>query len=240
MALYPAPENVVLRAAIRANRGKLFRELEYVRFEAGRRFWSRADTTPFALFPLRGVISLQLSDESGKQANIGILGSEGFAGVPLVFGAGRTPVVPVAITSGEAFTMSPEVFRNHLRNRAFKAAVDHYLMTFFSMVSHISVCNRLHVIEKTCVSWLLLMHDRTRQDSFQITQDFLSRILGVRRASVSRVAAALQRSGAIDYDKRGTLTILDRNALEARACSCYRAIKAETERFATTRRPADD
>jgi len=52
----------------------------------------------------------------------------------------------------------------------------------------------------------------------QVTQDFFSRLLGVRRASVSRAAARLQKQGAIQYDRRGRLTILDRQQLGKAAC----------------------
>jgi len=49
-------------------------------------------------------------------------------------------------------------------------------------------------------------------------------MLAVRRASVSEVASGLAADGAIAYT-RGSITVLDRDRLEACACGCYRVIR---------------
>ena len=91
------------------------------------------------------------------------------------------------------------------------------------------VCNRLHSIAQRCVRWLLLTHDRVDADQFPLTQAFLARMLGVRRAGVGTVAGTLQKAGLIRYS-RGVITIRDRPGLEAAACECYRIIEAEYDR----------
>jgi transcriptional regulator len=53
-----------------------------------------------------------------------------------------------------------------------------------------------------------------------ITQDSMAGVLGTRRASISIAAKSLHESGAIRY-ARGTVTIVDRNALLDRSCSCF-------------------
>ena len=91
-------------------------------------------------------------------------------------------------------------------------------------------CNRLHAIEERCARWLLLTHDRTRGDTFHLTQEFLGYMLGARRASVTVAAGMLQRAGLITY-RRGVITILDRPGLEAAACECYAIIRDEFARL---------
>ena len=59
-----------------------------------------------------------------------------------------------------------------------------------------------------------MIQDRVDCDSFPLTHEFLSYMLGVRRASVSEVAATFQKSGLIDYH-RGQMTIRDRQGLSA-------------------------
>jgi hypothetical protein len=160
---------------------------------------------------------------------IGQVGREGLAGLAQVLRGDQPQMVPVALTPGEALVMPVDMMTMLLRNAPFRVAVDRYIRLLLVMLSRISVCNRIHVIEKLCVARLLLMQDLGQSATFPVTQDVFARHLGVRRASVSRVAAHLQKVGAIQYDRRGRLSILDRRLLEERACSCYLAIKTEID-----------
>lgn len=224
-------QNLVLRAALPARPSLQLARLKRVSFDVGRQFWKERETLTQVVFPLYGVLSLQISAEPSKRVEIGLVGREGFAGVPVFLGETKARTAVVAVTAGEAVVMPRAIFQEWLRQAAFREAAIGYVQSYIDMVARISACNRVHVIEDLCVSRLLLMQDRTRSDSFQVTQDFLSRLLGVRRATVSRAASRLQSQGAIRYDRRGRLTILDRTRLEKSACSCYRAIKADFDRF---------
>jgi CRP-like cAMP-binding protein len=83
-------------------------------------------------------------------------------------------------------------------------------------------CNRQHSMEKRCARWLLMTHDRAGQDTFPLTQEFLSHMLGVRRATVNVATGMLKKAGFIKY-VRGKITVLDRVGLESAACDCYPA-----------------
>jgi hypothetical protein len=69
--------------------------------------------------------------------------------------------------------------------------------------------------------WLLVCADRAGREELDLTQEFLSVMLGVRRQSVNVTAGLLQRAGLIAY-RRGGIRIVDRAGLEASACECYR------------------
>jgi CRP-like cAMP-binding protein len=227
MQLYPVPENLLLRAASRANTPVVSGKLNHVTFESGQQLWAAGDVEPHAFFPLRGAVSLQLSPAPGKNIEIAMVGREGFAGVALVPASDTLRMSATAISAGEAFTMPREVFQDYLAVSEFRDGVERYSQFFLTILSRILVCSRVHVIEKICVARLLLMQDRLQADSMRLTQDVLAKQLGVRRASVSRVVTALQKNGAISYDRRGMLTITNRESLERVACSCYRSIKSD-------------
>jgi hypothetical protein len=231
MQVNVADRNLLLRVASRAKRRDLERKLKHVVFEAGQQIWPAGVNIPYALFPLRGIISLQMPSPPAKQVGIAVVGREGFALASLHLGASETELIAIGITPGEAVTMPPDVFRGFLTNAGFKVAIERYIRLYLVMVSNISVCNRIHGIDELFVGRLLLIQDRTESESFQLTQEFLSRLLGVRKASISRAAVRLQRHGAIEYDRRGRLRILDRHQLEKLGCSCYDAMKAEFDRF---------
>ena len=63
-----------------------------------------------------------------------------------------------------------------------------------------------------------------------LTQEFLSSMLGVRRAGVTETAGELQRSGLIRYH-HGQIQIIDRDGLTATACECYRLDRDRFDRL---------
>ena len=114
--------------------------------------------------------------------------------------------------------------RTHLTAAAFQNAFSEsaalrglllrYAQCYLSQVSQSSACNRGHSIEKRCARWLLMTHDRVGADEFPLTHEFLSYMLGVRRAGVTVAAGMLQKAGLIEY-KHGRIKMVDREGLEA-------------------------
>jgi CRP-like cAMP-binding protein len=94
----------------------------------------------------------------------------------------------------------------------------------YETVAQSAACNRLHVIEQRCARWLLMSHDRVGRDSFDLTQEFLAEMLGVRRPGVTVAMGILEKSGLIAH-ARGNITIVDRAGLERVSCECYRTIR---------------
>ena len=93
-----------------------------------------------------------------------------------------------------------------------------------AQIAQTAACNGRHDLEPRLARWLLMAHDRAEDNHLPITQEFLSLMLCVYRPSVTIVAGILQRAGIIRYTK-GNITILDREALEATACDCYRMVQ---------------
>jgi DNA-binding GntR family transcriptional regulator len=75
-----------------------------------------------------------------------------------------------------------------------------------------------------------LAADRTHNETLQLTQEFLAQILGSRRFTVTVAAGQLQREGLIEYT-RGRITIVNRPALESRACKCYQILRGTYDRL---------
>jgi CRP-like cAMP-binding protein len=90
-----------------------------------------------------------------------------------------------------------------------------------------AACNALHQIEARFCRWLLQARDHAESDTLMLTQEFLSEMLGVRRTSVSEVAFKIQSKGVIRYS-RGTVKILDLEALKAMSCECYETLRGQT------------
>jgi hypothetical protein len=127
--------------------------------------------------------------------------------------------------------MPADAFREAIADSpAFTRALNRYTQALFTLVAQSSACNRLHMMTERCARWLLHTHDRVGRDEFPLTHQFLSQMLGVRRATVTVAALALQRADAIRYT-RGRVTVVDRARLEAAACECYGVIRSTFDRL---------
>ena len=97
-------------------------------------------------------------------------------------------------------------------------------------VTQIAACNLFHNVDERLARWLLMTHDRVQLDKLPLTQEFLSQMLGIRRASVSVAAGILQKRGLIRYN-RGHVEILDRPGLEGACCECYALMQKQLKNW---------
>ncbi len=102
-----------------------------------------------------------------------------------------------------------------------------YTQALITQVAQTAVCNRHHAIDQQLCRWLLSM-DRLSHERLTMTQEFISNMLGVRRAGVTAAAGKLERLGVVSY-RRGLIRVLDRPRLESLSCECYRAVRKETD-----------
>lgn len=184
------------------------------------------DVIESVYFPVSGMVSLVTPMSDGKVVEMATIGHEGVVGVPMLLKKGVVANVrAISQVEGDAIAVTAHRFLDE-RNRggALAAAVDWFELALYRLVGQIAACNRVHTMHQRCARWLLMTHDRVGADSFHLTQEFLSQMLGCRRSSVTVAVGALRRAGAIEH-WRGTLTIVDRAALEAESCECYEVIQ---------------
>jgi len=174
----------------------------------------------YVYFPAYGVISLLTVLEDGGAVEIATVGSEGMADVAAYLGVG-SQVRWLVQVPGDAIRIRAETLRRLAKeSETLRAILDDYMVAMYILVSQTAACNRRHPVEERCARWLLMTHDRVDEDEFPMTHDFLSDMLGTRRASVSIAMKMLQRAGLISY-RRGVVTVLDRSGLEEAACECH-------------------
>ena len=176
-------------------------------------------------FPNDCFVSMLTSVDGDRVAEVGLVGSEGMIGVPVVLGAAVSPFRAVVQGGGTAMRMNLEDFRREFSESAALRR-ELFLFTHLLMIqiAQTAACNRFHVVQKRMARWLLMTRDRVNSNEFRITQDFLALMLGVQRSRVNIAAGSLQERKLIGY-KRGTVTILNQGGLEAAACACYKTVK---------------
>src|SRR6185436_7764255 len=113
----------------------------------------------------------------------------GVLGVALFMGGDTTPNRAVVQGSGEALKLPATTMRKEFsRGGEFQHLLLRYTQGLLTQISQTAVCNRLHSVEQRLCRWLLMTHDRTRSDELQMTQEFISNMLGVRREGVTHAA----------------------------------------------------
>jgi hypothetical protein len=184
------------------------------------------DRVKFVHFPEDCVISLVTVMEDGDQVEAMTVGNDGFSGIPLFHGVETSPNRGIGQITGRARRVEATEFRELVEScTALHRLLHRYSEFVYETVAQSAACNRLHVIEQRCARWLLMSHDRVGRDSFDLTQEFLAEMLGVRRPGVTVAMGILEKSGLIAH-ARGNITVVDRKGLESVACECYRTIRA--------------
>ena len=159
------------------------------------------------------------------------MGAEGFVGLSLLYGVRQSNGTVIVQIPGQALRMKTADFLRQvqLKGGACLEALLRYANFFQVMVQQHAACNIVHGVEQRMCRWILLTHDRAGGNSFALTHEYLSLMLGVRRATVSVIAHSLKEKGLVNY-KRRKLTVTDRAGLEACSCECYHLIKQQTAR----------
>jgi CRP-like cAMP-binding protein len=224
-------ENQLLRGIPTEEYDRMLTDLRPTRLDFKRVLIEPRETIQHIYFVRDGVASVLATEQSGGDVEVGIIGNEGFVGLPILFGVDLMPYRVIVQAEGDAWRMNADIFRRIIDERA---VVRNYFMRFAALyieqVSQSVACNRLHTLEERCARWLLMTDDRVHSEEFELTHEFIAHMLGVRRAGVTVTLALLQRAEIVRY-ARGRMTILDRDRLEATSCECYRLSRASRGRI---------
>ena len=206
---------------------RLLPQLETVSLSLKQHLYRLNEPIEYVYFPNSGVVSVVSFLKDGRIVEVATVGNEGMIGTPILLGVDRILAETFVQIPGDGLRMKVDVFRREVPlGSPLHSLLLRYTQTLMNHLMQSVVCNQMHSVEERCCRWLLLTQDRVESDEFPLTQEFLAQMLGVRRATVSVVAATLQRVGLIRYH-RGKIKVLDRQGLEAGSCECYQVVKQE-------------
>jgi len=230
------PGNKILGALPQEEFDRLRPNLREVSFNIGHIVYHPEETIESVYFVNRGIVSWLAMLEDGNTVEAGVIGPEGLAGVSALLGANSSPNQGLAQSDVVASQIATrDLIGEFRRNGVLNRMILRFVHSMFTQVAQTAACNRLHTLDQRLARWLLMSHDRSDRNGFPLTQEFLSRMLGVRRAGVSVSANSLRQNGLIDYH-RGNIRIVDREGLEAASCECYQIVKEDYEQILPTSR----
>ncbi len=225
-----APRNRLLAALPGEDLARLRPKLKLVDLELRQNLLMPEQRIEHVYFFETGWASVLAPLDDGDSAEIGLAGAEGMVGWPVALGHEIADFEAMVQCAGIAWRLATADFREALEaSTALRGLMLRFVLAQHSQVAWTATCNGRHNIEQRLARWLLMGHDRAEGDTYPMTHEFLSMMLGVRRAGVTVAAGVLQKAGMIRYGG-GRITISDRAGLESASCECYGSARRAQER----------
>ena len=177
---------------------------------------------------IASVVAVQTDD---TRVEVGLIGREGMSGLAIVLGNHQSPNSTYIQVAGAGQRMSADALRNTLASNAgLQAIMLKYVQAFLVQTAQTAISNARSHIDARLSRWVLMAHDRTDSSTIPLTHEFLSLMLGVRRAGVTQAVHALVKQGLIQ-SARGEIRVLDRKGLEGSAGDSYGVPEREYRRL---------
>lgn len=221
-----------LLASLGANELTLLeRYCRQVPIEQGQLLEERGHRVDAVFFPLSGMISLIVEMPEDETIEVGMVGFEGAVGLNAGLGSRIASVSALVQVSGIALKISASRFRTVVaQSQHLHGLIVRYNEMQTGQIQQTAACNALHDVESRLSRWLLQTSDRTDSDMVPFTREFLGKMLGVRRGTVSAAAAKFESAGLIETH-RGQIRLIDRDRLKKEACYCYGFLQKHIDRL---------
>jgi CRP-like cAMP-binding protein len=209
-----------------ADRAMLEQSSEIVELRRGETLIEAGGEVTASYFPCTGsMVSKILLLQDGRTVEVATIGNEGAVGG--IVSCGTAPAFARALVQIAGFAVRIDIRDlETLKSRSphVRTLFCRYSDALLAQVMQSVACNAFHVIEARFCRWLLTVHDRVGLEDIPLTQEDFAQMLGVQRTTVTAIARSLQTKGLISH-KRGSISILDRPAMEKASCECYRDVK---------------
>jgi CRP-like cAMP-binding protein len=217
-------ENALLAMLPVAPRSALQQHLTRVSLVQRQILWNAQQPITDVLFPVTALVSIVGQAGKGEDVQVAAVGRFGMVGLPVFLGDGQASQAAVVQLPGEADRIPTAAFREVAAHQPeLRRTLQRFVQAFITEVGQSAVCNCHHHAERRLARWLLTCQDRFARTEFPLTHEFISQMLGMRRATVTGELGKLQTAGLIRATP-GRIMLLDRDGLERLACECYRII----------------
>jgi CRP-like cAMP-binding protein len=224
-------QNRLLAALPAAVRERLFPCLEPVPMSSGDVLYQSGAPMRHVYFPTTAIVSLLYVMENGACGETAMVGNEGVLGIALFLGNETTPSRAVVENTGFGYRLETRLLLAEFNQAGtVMQLLLHYAQALLTQMAQTAFCNHHHTLDQQFCRRLLLCTDRLHSNEMAMTQEWISSMVGVRREGVTELTGKLQRAGLI-HTCHDRLTVLDRPALERRACECYAVVRDTFERL---------
>ena len=140
-----------------------------------------------------GIASVVAVQPDETRAEVGLIGREGMSGIAVVLGGDQSPHATYIQVAGEGMRITAKELRKAMNaSQTLHSLLLKFVQVFMVQTAHTAIANARANIDKRLARWILMAHDRTGNNTLPLTHEFLSLMLGVRRAGRHRGAAKSQ------------------------------------------------
>jgi CRP-like cAMP-binding protein len=224
-------DNFILKSLSTPAYMKLVPHMELLTVKQGDELHRAGQPIKYAYFPQTALISLMGITRDGQATEIGMIGHEGFLGVPILFGAVCKQYSAPIQVAGTLWKVSATVILQMKQDGSpFIDTLQRYACVRLTQLMQSAVCSQFHTVNQRVCRWLSTMADRTGLENLAFTQEVLAQLLGARRPTVAVAMGHLQKAGLLSYN-RGHIELRRREAIKAKACECYGIVNREIRNF---------
>ncbi len=185
----------------------------------------------YVYFPDGGIASVVAMQANDTQVEVGLVGYEGMTGTSILLGSDRTPHATYIQAAGQGQRIGALKLRQAMEaSKTLRMLLLRYVQVFMVQTAHTAISNARGRLDARLARWLLMAHDRVRDETLPLTHEFLSLMLGVRRAGVTEALHSLESQKLI-YTGTGKVTLRNRKGLERTAGNSYGTPEAEFRRL---------
>ena len=224
-------ENRLLAQLPKADFDALAPGLELLDLPAKKILHEPNEPVDYAYFPTAGICSVIAENAEGVRSETGVIGKEGFIGIPIVLFAGSTPAQVVVQVDGRGLRLAKEDLQTAMyKSPALLSMLLRFTHIFSVQTSQTAVANSHYTISQRLARWLLMCQDRTNSHGFTMTHEFISVMLAVRRSGVTEALNELEGLGIV-RTTRAHISIVKRRLLEEIAGGAYGVPEQEYRRL---------
>ncbi len=216
----PPIQNDILAALSKTDLALLEPSLEPVDLPL-RHVLEQANKSIKQVYFLQNGLASVIATNTHRQLEVGLIGRDGMTGIAVVLGNGRSPNQTFIQVEGEGLVISAEALREAMdQSRSLERALLSFVHSFLNQTTRTALSNGTATLEERLARWLLMANDRLGGDNVPLTHEFLSLMLGVRRAGVTVALHYFEQRGIIQLGRKH-IVILDREGLAKAANGTY-------------------
>jgi CRP-like cAMP-binding protein len=227
----PRPRNRLLAALSSADLQLMERHLKPVTLKLRRDLEKPNRRIDDVYFIDAGIASVVAVQRKKERVEVGLIGCDGMSGTAVVLGSHSSPHSTYLQIAGEGQHISAAALRNAMEaSRSLHGLLLKYVQAFTVQTAHTAIANAKAKLDERLARWILMAHDRIPGNTLPLTHEFLSLMLGVRRAGVTEALQSLSSQRLIK-NGRGEIIILNRKGIERTAGDLYGVPEAEYRRL---------